>query len=67
MIEDGTVTEDLSKTALDNVRKHLNIRRWGAKTHVAFNEAACSETKKYHGFFALVSNCEKDPLRRPEA
>jgi hypothetical protein len=26
------------------------------------NEAACSERKKYHGYFALASNCEKDPF-----
>jgi len=61
-IEEGTDVESLSKTALDNAKKHLHIRRWGSKVHVSFNEAACSETKKYHGYFALVSNCEKDPF-----
>jgi transposase len=29
---------------------------------VRFNEAACDEAKKYHGYFALVSNCEKEPF-----
>ena len=29
---------------------------------MSFNEVANSETKKYHGYFALVSNCEKDPF-----
>ena len=27
---------------------------------MSFNEAACKEAKKYLGYFALVSNCEKD-------
>jgi len=62
IIEEGTDTDGLSKTASDNVKKYLHIRRWGSKTHVTFNEAACSETKEYHGYFALVSNCEKDPF-----
>ena len=61
-IEEGTNADDLSKSALDNVKKYLHIRRWGSKTHATFNESACSETKKYHGYFALVSNCEKDPF-----
>ena len=29
---------------------------------MSFNEAACSKAKQHHGFFALVSNCEKDPF-----
>jgi hypothetical protein len=27
---------------------------------VSFKESACKDAKKYHGYFALVSNCEKE-------
>jgi hypothetical protein len=30
--------------------------------NVAINEASCSEAKKYHGYFVLISNCEKEPF-----
>jgi hypothetical protein len=29
---------------------------------VTFNEKACAEIKKYHGYFTLLSNCEKEPF-----
>jgi transposase len=57
-IEEGANVDDLSQSAQDKVKKYLHIKRRGGK--VSFNEAACSERKKYHGYFALVSNCEKD-------
>jgi len=59
-IEKGVKVEDLPRGAQNKAAKYLHIRRWGKTTHVSFNEAACREAKNYHGFFALVSNCEKD-------
>ena len=59
-VEKGIKVDDLPKSAQNKASKFLQIRRWGAKTHVTFNENACKEAKKYHGFFALVSNSEKD-------
>jgi len=32
------------------------------KITAVINETACAEQKKFHGFFALVSNCEKEPF-----
>ena len=61
-IEKGAKWEDLPKAVQDKVKKYLHIKRWGSKTHVSYNEAACREAKKYFGYFALVSNCEKDPF-----
>jgi transposase len=61
-VEKGIKVEDLPKTAQEKVKRYLQIKRWGRKTHVSFNETACREAKKYLGYFALVSNCEKDPF-----
>jgi len=52
----------LSETALKKVDKYLLVRRISGAVKVTFNEVTCAETKKYHGFFALVSNCEKEPF-----
>jgi transposase len=58
-IEMGIKLEDLPKASQNKAAKYLHIKRWGNKTHVSYNEAACREAKKYFGYFALVSNCEK--------
>ena len=62
LIEDGASEEDLSNSAAEKARKFLYIRHYGSKCTVTFNEKAISAQKKYHGYFALVSNCEKDPF-----
>ena len=56
--EEGSLTEK----ALKKVDKYLLVRRRAGTAKVTFNEEACAETKKYHGYFALVSNCEKEPF-----
>ena len=61
-IEDGVDIDGLSKGAQNMAAKYLHIRHWGKNTHISFNEAACNDAKSYHGYFALVSNCEKDPF-----
>jgi transposase len=61
-IEEGIDLDGLPQGAQNKAAKYLHIRRWGNCTHVSFNEAACSEAKKYHGYFALVSNCEREPF-----
>jgi len=61
-IEEGLKVEDLPKVAYNKVAKYLHIKRRGNKSYVSFNEAACREAKKYLGYFALVSNCERDPF-----
>ena len=52
----------LTETALKKVDRYLMIKRRAGVSKVTFNEEACAEAKKYHGYFALVSNCEKDPF-----
>jgi len=59
-IEEGIKVEDLPQNAQNKAAKYLHIKRWGDKSYVTFNEATCREAKKYLGYFALVSNCEKD-------
>jgi transposase len=56
--EGGNLTETASK----KVDRYLLVRRRAGGTKVTFNEEACAKTKKYHGYFALVSNCEKEPF-----
>ena len=62
LIEDGASEEELSDSAAEKARKCLHIRHYGSKCTVTFNEKAIAAKKKYHGYFALVSNCEKDPF-----
>lgn len=59
-IEAGVKLESLPKNVQNKAAKYLRIKRWGDKSYVSFNEAACREAKKYLGYFALASNCEKD-------
>jgi transposase len=59
-IESDVNVEDLPKSVQSKAEKYLDIKRWGKTIHVSFKEAACKDAKKYHGYFALVSNCEKD-------
>jgi transposase len=61
-IESDVKVEDLPKSVQSKAEKYLDIKRWGKTIHVSFKEAACKDAKKYHGYFALVSNCEKDPF-----
>lgn len=62
LIEDGASEEDLSDSAAEKARKFLHVRHYGSKCTVTFNEKAIAAKKKYHGYFALVSNCEKEPF-----
>lgn len=59
---DGIPEEDLSDGAAEKIRKYLFLRHYGRKATVTFNAKAIAARKKYHGYFALVSNCEKDPF-----
>ena len=60
LIEDGTAVEDLPERSQVKVKKYMTIRTWGKKTTVSFKKKACQEAYKYHGYFALISNKEKD-------
>lgn len=60
LLENGTAETELSESAMDKIRQYLFVRQHGSKCTVTFNERAIAAKKKYHGYFALVSNCEKD-------
>ena len=60
LIEEGVPEEALSDRAVNKASKYLIVRRYGTKITVTFNEKAIADRKKYHGYFALVSNCERD-------
>jgi transposase len=59
-IEEGLNENDLPESMRNKAAKYLCVKRRGGKSHVSFDESACMEAKKYHGYFALISNCEKD-------
>lgn len=60
LIEDGKGEQDLTESAWKKAQKFLHVRHYGSRITVTFNEKEITEEKKYHGYFALVSNCEKD-------
>ena len=62
LIEEGKEEQDLTESAWKKVQKFLLVRHYGSRVTVTFNEKAIAEEKKYHGYFALVSNREKDPF-----
>jgi transposase len=62
IIKEGADVDSLPESTQNKISKYLLIKRRGALASVSFNEAACSEAKKYHGYFALASNCEKEPF-----
>ena len=62
LLESGTPMEDLSPAAQDKAHKYFTIKRWGNKVTAAANNKAIQEANKYHGYFVLVSNKEKDPF-----
>ena len=60
LLETGTAVEEMSESAIGKVHKDLLVHHHGSRCSVSFNEKAIAAHKKYHGYFALVSNCEKD-------
>jgi transposase len=59
-LEDGAATAELDDAAQKKAAKYLVVRIRGKNVHISFNEKACAEACKYHGYFAIVSNSEKD-------
>lgn len=59
-IENGTPINKLSESAQAKVKNYFAIKTRGGKITVEPNNKAISEANKYHGYFVLVSNKEKD-------
>ena len=62
MLESGTAIDDLSPAAKEKANKYFTVKRWGGKITATANNKAIKDANKYHGYFALVSNKEKDPF-----
>jgi transposase len=60
LLEEGKQLEDLSESAQKKAEKYLKISHRGGRLSVAFDEKACADAGKYHGFFALVANKGKE-------
>ncbi len=60
LLEEGKQPDELSESAQKKAERYLNISHRGGHLSVTFNEEACAEANKYHGFFALVANKEKE-------
>ena len=59
-LEEGRSVEELADNAQNKVKRFLTVRHHGSRTTAFFNETAIAEQKEFHGYFALVSNCEKE-------
>lgn len=62
LLLEGKQVEELSDSAQVLTEKYLILRHYGSKVTVVFREKEIQERKNEHGYFALVSNCEKDPF-----
>ena len=61
-LEEGTLIKDMTDASQKKAAKYLIVRKTkgGRIKSIAYNEKACRDACKYHGYFALVSNHEKD-------
>ena len=62
LLEAGTPIEDLAPHAQEKARKFFTLKKWGNKVTAVANNKAIKEATKYHGYFVLVSNKERDPF-----
>ena len=62
LLESGTSMDELSPAAQEKANKYFTVKRWGGKITATANNKAIKDANKYHGYFALVSNKEKDPF-----
>lgn len=62
LLESGTAIDDLSPAAKEKANKYFTVKRWGGKITATANNKAIKDANKYLGYFALVSNKEKDPF-----
>lgn len=62
LLEGGTPIDELSPTAQEKARKYFTLRKRGNKVAVVADNKAIQEANKYHGYFVLVSNKERDPF-----
>lgn len=62
LVESGIELTDLSEQAQNKVKKYFTIKKRGNKLTTIPNNEAIADANKYHGYFVLVSNKEKEPF-----
>lgn len=62
LLEGGIPLDELSEQAQRQAKRYLSIRHWGKDISISFNDEEIAQATRYHGYFALVSNKEKDSL-----
>lgn len=62
LLESGTPLGELSHSAQKTAAKYFILKKRGNKVTVVPKNKAIQEANKYHGYFVLVSNKEKDPF-----
>lgn len=62
LLESGTPVDELPDISQAKAKKYFSIKKWGSKITVVPNNKAIAGANKYHGYFVLVSNKEKDPF-----
>lgn len=62
LLESGTPVDELPDLSQAKVKKYFSIKKRGGKITVAPINKAIADANKYHGYFVLVSNKEKDPF-----
>lgn len=62
LLESGTPVDGLPDLSQAKVKKYFSIKKWGGRITVVPNNKAIASANKYHGYFVLVSNREKDPF-----
>lgn len=62
LLEAGTPVCGLSESAQAKVKKYFTIKKRGRRISVVPDNRAIAEANKYHGYFVLVSNKEKEPF-----
>lgn len=62
LLESGTPVDELPDLSQAKVKKYFSIKKRGGKITVVPINKAIADANKYHGYFVLVSNKEKDPF-----
>lgn len=62
LLEKGTPLKELSSAAQAAAKKYFILKKRGSKVIVVPKNKEIQEANKYHGYFVLVSNKEKDPF-----
>ena len=62
LLESGTPVDELFPAAQEKANKYFTVKKWGGKITATAKNKAIKDANKYHGYFALVSNKEKDPF-----